>query len=158
MKEVILSLKKTRADLIALEALLLTIKDSRETASAYTHLQEARMQCGNLIKEFNPEGYPYPDSMNPKNEKIEPLHVDENVYPMQISEETKSMSKIQLVKFLRVEVDERIKYFRVLAEDMLLHYPMVQSMMIMYSLTSSKNWLGMELGRLRDLYHDFGSL
>jgi len=151
MNKEIQNAKQLRADLMALEEVLLAIKDSRETSTAYTHLQEARMGCGNLIKTLEPESNPYPESHNPSSEKIEPVHIDQEITPMDIDPSTKEMSKTQLVKWLRFEIEARIQVTKGDAEDFVQMWPTIHSVFIVNSMINAKNWLGMELGRLRDL-------
>lgn len=145
---IIKSLKRMRAHLKSLEAFYPT--PSRESSLALTNMQQAMMHCGNTIKLLD-GGNVYPTSTDPATTTIDPYHVDNEIGEIVFPEETKSYTRSQTMKFLRAEVESVGDEFLAVANRNPDMNGVLLFTVIYLYLVQSKNWLGMELGRIRDL-------
>lgn len=144
-------LKQLRADMDVLISMAKDLRNSRETSSALTRLEEGKMHIGNTLYELD-EAKIYKESTNASNNTIDPYHVDD-VTPMNIPADWNQGTLIQNVKIMRREIDliiTRIKSLICLFDcsdrpfsHFFLHEALGRT-------RESMNWMGMELGRLRD--------
>lgn len=154
-------LKQLRADLFVLVTMAAQIRDSRETATGHTKLQEAMMHVGNTIHEMSATKV-YAQSTNATNNTIDPYHIDQEIAPMAIPVDWNQGTHVQNVKIMRREADaivSRIKKFHAAETEsgldalaLLAEYPF-SILWINEALVKSReamNWFGMELARVRE--------
>jgi hypothetical protein len=158
-------IKDLRIRLDGITQLTQDIDKSREISLSITSLQLSKMWLGKVLKELGTAN-PYPDSKNPANEKIEPtadkifdkqfpkIVYYKNEYKIATLEdkETQEMSHIQKVKWLRAEIEKVEDRLKELFSDISKSTYEEESFKysIQYCIEAGL-WLGMELGRIRDL-------
>jgi len=149
-------LKLIRVKIFALITILRT--DSvleRELALAITSLQRSRMFLGKVIEELFPGNDPYPESINPESDVIEPrADAEQYTYPPI----DPLMTRIGRIKLLRKYIEELVEdiknhnlvapNFTDLVSDNELAGVFYTTSLI--SLAEAKMWLGEELGNIRD--------
>ena len=121
--------------------------------NARTSAELGKMWLGMSLKELEVEN-PYPDSMNASNEKIAPtadtskLDLDEDFFK-------KGDTYIQRVKRLREIVQRHVDDSEYIRKEHLGPAGNMKMQLIFNNvytnLVEAKLWLGMELGRIRDL-------
>jgi hypothetical protein len=133
--------------------------NTREISLAITSLELSKMWLGKCLKEMG-NANPYPESKNPSNEKIEPTADTDDKLNWVNDEWTKqclpntNLTHIQKVKWLRSELEtvETILRFNIAAElpgmTVIGHRGFEESIL---ECIKAGMWLGMELGRVRDL-------
>lgn len=155
MSKTITQLDQLRIDIDVLVGMGEQIKGSRETATAFTKLQEGRMHIGNTLFELRGTGY---DNNDPKNKGIDPYYKPEGLTPMEIPTDWNEGSLIANVKILRRELDGIIARTRTInpftetiwmgTEAQLYAIEFLYAARV--KLREAQNWYGMELGRIRD--------
>lgn len=147
-------LKQMRSDLMFLSDVCGSIKVSREVSLARTNLQQAQMHTGNTIGALKLDTYPYPQSSEPSNNFIEPIHIDEGLELMTCPPEYEHYDDVQRVKFLRQEISKQTAKWSELADSLFTEEHNLEGTIIFTQLyiclKQANNWLGMELGRMRD--------
>lgn len=130
---------------------LQTVDDNRVYLDrAHYSLDLGKMWLGMVLKEMEVEN-PYPDSMDASNEKIAPTaDVSEDESPFFMAGDT----PIQRVKKLRQASQDFVDEFwdEIKTSDLKWSYKANIALTNAYTnLVNCKLWLGMELGRIRDL-------
>ncbi len=126
------------------------LERSRETALSRTAIEEAMMFVGGTLKELNDGQTPYINSENPLNTKIDPFYVHEKSKPLALPEEWSHWEYVQKVKWVRMMLELTLTKFKIVRQDSLVGFSFAMFMNAIMHCVRSKNWLGMELARLRD--------
>lgn len=152
MKE---KLNQVRADLkFYSERVQHELDGSRFNSLAVTSLQSAMMFTGNTLRELNLSESPYKDSSNPDVKTIEPFYDHTGVKLNEIPAQWPGWEQVQRVKWLRGQLElliEKVKSYSIdLVEYHVEYHADICLDQVFIHATSAKNWLGMELGRIRD--------
>jgi len=158
---VVIQLQKFRSDL---HFLAKTISDdferTRECSTSKTALENAAMFAGNTLKEMNGGDTPYKNSSDPTNTVIDKFHVDQNVDLLCMPADYHTWDYIQKIKWVRL----RLELIEGVVKDIMTSYLVEERdgstpvlVLQLYSfVVTGRNWLGMELGRIRDSKHENG--
>lgn len=148
MESVKIRVKKYRSEAHFIVKRARTLNRTRETSLAITNAEEAMMWFGNSLKYVSNDN-PYKESMNSSSDKIEPFFE-----PNEWSLATiwQKGTQVRKVKRLREHIAELYDHAR---KDFFTRLYYRIRFIRTYenaldSLTKAKNWLGMELGRIRD--------
>ena len=138
-------IREIRLSLDATFSMTGKLTPSREVASAKTSFEVSKMMLGKVLAELGTKN-PYPESKNPDSPKIEPTA--EKSQDMQFKEGSDHVFK---VKTLRQDGDVISKQLEELLEESLSPKVRLFCENSFIECTKGVMWLGMELGRIRDL-------
>jgi hypothetical protein len=150
-EEVIKSLEQFRSDLKFMgDTINKDFERTREISLAVTAIQEAMMFTGNTIKEINQGVSPYVNSDNPLNTKIDPFYVSKKVDGFMLPENYSVYEYVQKIKFFRLRLEILQTRFSLVDFDCVPSFGIATVIYARLAVVRAKNWLGMELGRIRD--------
>jgi hypothetical protein len=150
MSKAVQELQQIRSDLKTLGEVTKKLPSSRYMSLSITALEEATMFVGGTIKELNNGKSPYVNSENPFNETIDPYHKDENVRILQVPVEYSEWSTIQRIKWLRMMLELTVTKIRLIDKNVIEGWGVAVFVYAQLHVIKAKNWLGMELGSIRD--------
>lgn len=148
-----MSIEKLKQQREQLDQLLAVISSgyialSRERSLAYTSGQDARMFIGKVMGAMgNPN--PYPESMNPASQQIEPPS-DKATERFDFPEEETETSLIKRLRKTLEELKEEFANLTFKGPAMLSVDANVYAVQVFVELTKTILWLGMCLGNIRD--------
>lgn len=152
-EELVSELKSTRVNIDGLFQAIAKLPKSREVALAYTSCQLSKMWLGKCLAAVGTD-YPYKESKDPSTGNYIAPTADEGITW------TMEGSVIEIIKIFRASIDKVIEKLKEIQSSALpavgLDFFPAHTQAITY-LTETGMWLGMELGRIRDLEDSFAA-
>lgn len=132
------------------------VKDSREMSLAYTTLEESRMWLGNVLKEIGIRS-PYEQASRDRRDGISNKIPDRSdSAPSSITVPADPIERLDVQRDIleKLSIDLKELYSNICSVFPNYPWAIVNAEEAVKTICLAKNYLGLELGRRRDLYED----